>query len=145
MKTISILLLALFLGKGCSEAQKNALEKTVLQYEANTRGFYQKITINNQIVMVNNDRDGREKPTSIKISDKNWKELQLLFKDVKLDGLAKLKDPTQKRFYDGAAIATFYVKHLEKEYQTTEFDNGFPPAEIEKIVNKIIEISTTKK
>ena len=56
---------------------------------------------------------------------------------INLDELANYKDPTQKRFYDGAAIANLKVMYKDKEYRTTDFDNGFPPVEIEKLVTKI--------
>jgi hypothetical protein len=55
--------------------------------------------------------------------------------------LASYKDPTQKRFYDGAAMADVKIKHKDKEYQTVTFDHGFPPVEIEKLVNKITSLS----
>ena len=67
-----------------------------------------------------------------------------LFKLVKLDSLATFKDPTQKRFYDGAAIANLKVSYKEKEYQTLDFDHGVPPVEIEKIVNKIVLLGNPK-
>jgi hypothetical protein len=60
------------------------------------------------------------------------------FETIALDSLATYKDPTQKRFYDGAAIANLKVTYKEKEYQTLDFDHGFPPVEIEKLVNKIV-------
>jgi hypothetical protein len=108
-----------------------------LIYTANTRGFYQKITVKNQEVFVSNDRDSAEKGESIKITDAEWKELSESMNNLKLDQLATYKDPSQKRFYDGAAIANLKVVANEKEYQTVDFDNGFPPVEIEKLVNKI--------
>jgi len=55
-----------------------------------------------------------------------------------LDSLSTFKDPTQKRFYDGAPIANMKVTYKDKEYQALDFDHGFPPIEIEKLVNKIV-------
>jgi hypothetical protein len=56
---------------------------------------------------------------------------------MKLDSLPKLKAPTEKRFYDGAAIANFKITFKDSTYETTSFDHGFPPKEIKKFVNKI--------
>ena len=109
-----------------------------LEYVANTRGFYQKISVENQIVTVSSDRNGVGKGESVKISDADLNELVSAFKLMKLDDLATYKDPTQTRFYDGAAIANLKVTDNGKEYKTTDFDHGFPPIEIEKLVNKIV-------
>lgn len=121
-----------------SEKKTNNME---LIYTANTRGFYQKITVKNQEVFVSSDRNSNDKGESMKISDANWKEITGYMSSLKLDQFATYKDPTQKRFYDGAAIANLKVIDREKEYQTVDFDNGFPPVEIEKLVNKITSLA----
>lgn len=141
MKTLIAVVLTIFLGKGCSQETKNDMANTTIEYTANTRGFYKKITIQNKEVFVSTDRNSTEKGTSSAISDADWKELVTYFETVELDSLATYKDPTQKRFYDGAAMADVKVKHQDKEYQTVTFDHGFPPAEIEKLVNKITSLS----
>ena len=106
-------------------------------YEANTRGYFQKIVIENQQVFVVSDRNSKELGTGTKIKDSDFKELNNYLNSIKLDDLATYKDPTQKRFYDGAAIANLKIISNGKEYTTMSFDNGFPPIEIEKLVNKI--------
>ncbi|MDK2771345.1 MAG: hypothetical protein KYX68_03820, partial [Flavobacterium sp.] len=63
---------------------------------------------------------------------------------VDKEGLQNLKAPTEKRFYDGAAIAHFRVIEGDKTYESCAFDGGFPPAEIKEIVDKIIEVSEKK-
>jgi hypothetical protein len=141
MKTLIVVVLTIFLGKGCSQETKNDMANTTIEYTANTRGFYKKITIQNQEVFVSTDRNSTEKGTASAISDADWKELVTFFETVELDSLASYKDPTQKRFYDGAAMADVKIKHKDKEYQTVTFDHGFPPAEIEKLVNKITSLS----
>jgi hypothetical protein len=110
---------------------------TVLEYTANTRGFYQKITIQDQMVSVSKDRSGNDMPVATKISEKDWKELVGYFETIELEGLATLKAPTEKRFYDGAAIAELKVTYKDKVYQTTSFDHGYPPEAIKKLVTKI--------
>jgi hypothetical protein len=137
MKILSILFLTIFLGKGCEAQNKQEIETAVIEYEANTRGFYQKITVKNQMVTISKDRDGYDKPAPKKISDADWKELVECFKTLELDRLATLKAPTEKRFYDGAAIAHLKITYKDKPYETTSFDHGFPPKQIKKFVNKI--------
>lgn len=137
MKVISLLFLTFFMGTKCDGNQNQDIENAVLEYVANTRGFYQKIEIKNHMVSVSKDRDGNDKPAAVKISDSDWKELLGAFQNVKLEELADLKSPTQKRFHDGAAAATLKVTYKDKTYESAAFDHGKPPAEIEKLVNKI--------
>jgi len=63
------------------------------------------------------------------------------FQQVNLKDLASLKDPTQKRFYDGAAVAHLKVRYQKTDYETVDFDHGNPPAAIEKLVTKLIAIA----
>ncbi|MDD5151052.1 MAG: hypothetical protein PHC28_11360 [Flavobacterium sp.] len=137
MKLFTMILLSVFLGKSCTSQTKNDLKTAVLEYTANTRGFYQKITIENQMVTVSKDRSGTDKAVATKISEKDWKELVECFENIKLDSLATLKAPTEKRFHDGAAIANLKVVYKDKTYETEAFDHGYPPTEIKKLVDKI--------
>lgn len=124
-------------GKLITDAQNDMR----IEYEANTRGFYQKIIIQNQSIAVSKDRDGKDQPVPTKISDADWNEIISLSKQLDLEGLSNLKAPTEKRFYDGAPIANFRVSTKDKTYESAAFDGGFPPAEIEKIVNKIVALA----
>nr|WP_294773526.1 hypothetical protein [uncultured Flavobacterium sp.] len=145
MKTLSLIFLTLFLGKSCTNEAQNDMTNTTIQYTANSRGFYQKIVIINQKATISRDRNEQALPEEIKISDADWKELVTAFGKINLEEVPKLKDPTQKRFYDGAAIANLKIKYQDQEYQTTDFDHGFPPKEIEKLVNKIVALAKEKE
>ncbi|WP_396171675.1 hypothetical protein [Flavobacterium sp.] len=137
MKLFAAILLTVFLSKSCEGQTKNDLKLAAIEYTASTRGFYQKITVENQMVSVSKDRSGTEKPIVTKISDKDWKELVGYFESLNLDSLATLKAPTEKRFHDGAAIANLKVTYQDKSFQTEAFDHGNPPEAIKKIVDKI--------
>lgn len=137
MKLLTMIFLSVFLGKSCTSQTKNDLKTAVLEYTANTRGFYQKITIQNHKVTISKDRSGTIKPVAKKISDADWKELVSYFETITLDSLSTLKDPTEKRFYDGAAIANLKITYKEKSHETTAFDHNFPPEKIKKLVTKI--------
>jgi len=103
------------------------------------------VVIRNQKLTVSRDRNGTKSPEEINISDTDWAELVKAFGKINLDEIPKLKDPMQKRFYDGAAIANLKIKYQDKEYETTDFDHGHPPAEIEKLVNKIVALAKEKE
>ena len=144
MKILSLLFLTIFLGKGCDSAKAQDIQSAVIEYTANTRGFYQKITIQKQMVSVSKDRSGTEKPVAKKISDADWKELVGYFEKINLDSLPKLKAPTEKRFHDGAAIANLKVTQKDKFYETEAFDHGYPPEAIKKLVTKINSFAKNK-
>jgi hypothetical protein len=145
MKAITIILLSVFLVKSCSNQAQNDIANTTLQYTASTRGFFQKIVVINQKATISRDRNGEKFPEEIAISDKDWKEIISYFQKIDLEKVPTLKDPTQKRFYDGAAIANLKVRYQDKNYETTDFDHEFPPAEIEKLVNKIVSLAKEKE
>jgi hypothetical protein len=137
MKTLSLLFISLFFAKGCDPEKKQDIDTAIIEYVANTRGFYQKITIENKLVTVSNDRNATTKKDSTKISDTDWKVLVEQFEELNLEDLKDLKIPTEKRFYDGAAIANLKIIYKGVTYETPSFDHGSPPYEIKKLVNKI--------
>jgi hypothetical protein len=141
MKILSLIFLSLFLGKGCSNGDD--LTTTQIVYNASSRGFYQNIVVKNKQMVVQNDRNN-SKPFTVSITESDWNELVAAFQLIELDKLSTFKDPTQKRFYDGAAIANVKITFKEKEYQSVEFDHGMPPVEMEKLINKIVELAKQK-
>src|SRR5690606_23269692 len=118
MKILSLLFLTIFLGKAGCEEQQQDLDNAVIEYTANTRGFYQKITIKEKSVAVSQVRDDKGTPNFVKISDSDWTELGELLKTIDLDGLPTLKAPTEKRFYDGAPMADLKITHKDSTYQS---------------------------
>ena len=76
------LFLTFFLGKGCDTEKKQDLETTVIEYVANTRGFYKKIHVQNQMVTVSKDRRGDDNPKPIKIADADWQKIIEAFQKV---------------------------------------------------------------
>lgn len=141
MKIVTLLFLTLMLGKGCSNPSQTDIKNATFEYNAYSRGFYQKISIQNQTLTNQRDRKGVEKPEVVRISDADWQQLVSAFQKINIEEIPNLKDPTQKRFYDGAAIAEMKITYKDKTYQTTNFDHGTPPAEIADLVNKIVALT----
>ncbi|WNM19618.1 hypothetical protein [Flavobacterium capsici] len=140
MKAISMILLTIFLGKGCNNEAQNDISKAVLQYDAHTRGYHLKVIISNQIATVSEGRTPDNPSEQMKISDSDWKELIGYFEKINLEELPNLKDPSQKRFYDGAAIAELKVRYQDTNYETKAFDHKNPPTEIKQLVDKIVSM-----
>ncbi len=141
MKKLLFLILVFFLGNSTILLAQNNIKNAQIEYTANTRGFYQKIWITNQTLAISSDRNDTVMPAATKIELKDWKFLTTEFKKIKLAGLSKLKPPTSKRQYDGAAIADLKIFYNGKTYQTESFDNGFPNIKIKKFVDKITSLA----
>ncbi|HEY0045845.1 MAG TPA: hypothetical protein VGB44_03950 [Flavobacterium sp.] len=142
MKAI-ILILAIIFANSCEEQLKD-METTAIEYTANTRGFFQQIIVRDQIATISRDRDGIAKPEVIKISDADWKSLVAAFSKVDLEQIPSLKAPSEKRAFDGAAIANIRIRHKDKLYESTAFDHNNPPAEIKELVDKIVTFGKQK-
>ncbi len=139
MRILSFISLLLFVLGSCT-GQKNGVGTRIemkdieIQYEANTRGFYQKLVLKNATISSTNDREGKENPIVQKVSDADWNALKDEINKLDLENLPNLKAPTEKRFYDGAAIANLKIIYKGKTYQSSDFDHGFPPMQIKRVV-----------
>lgn len=116
---------------------------TLLEYSANTRGYHLRIKWDGAQLAYTNQRDSEEF-TKITLTPAQSEELKGMIKNLPLDKLASLKAPTEKRQYDGAAHADIRVVVDGKEYNSAGFDHGFPPAEIEKVVKKLVAYTEQK-
>lgn len=139
MRILSLLLLTIIIGTSCSSQKKTDMKSTQIEYSAVSRGLYKKIVVRNQIVSVTNGRNSEA--VESRISDAKWKQIVSEFSKVNLDTYSVLKGPTEKRFYDGAAIANLKIIQNQKIYETQGFDNGAPPKEIEKLVNLLLDFT----
>ena len=135
MKVLALFLLTIFIGKSCEGEAQKKMQTAQLIYTATSRGFSQEIVIKNQEASIKKNR--KDKAITTKISNADWKELVQLFQQVDLETIKDLKSPTEKRFYDGAAIAQLKINYEGKNYESQSFDHGFPPSAIKKLVNKI--------
>ena len=122
-----------------SNLEEQFLNLPVVVYQETTRGFYREITIREGKIFVVTARGA--KPAFWELKKEDYKKLLDLYQKIDLNGLSSLKDPTQKRFYDGAPIATLSFTNEKDTYTSSEFDGGFPPKEIEAFVNKLIVVA----
>lgn len=137
MKILSLLLLTIFMGTGCSSQKKTDMTSTQIEYSAVSRGVYKKITVQNKTVSVTKGRNAEV--VESKIDDAKWNKIVSEFTKINLENIPALKAPTEKRFHDGAAIGNLKITQNQKTYETQGFDNGFPPKEIEKLVNLLTD------
>jgi len=139
MRILSLLLLTLFIATGCCSQKKTDMKSTQIEYSAHSRGYFKVITVQDKTVSVIKERN--TEAVSSNIDDAKWNKIVDAFSKVNLEGLSTLKAPTDKRTYDGAAIGNLKIVKDGKTYETPGFDNGFPPKEIEKLVNLLVDFS----
>ncbi|AWI25196.1 hypothetical protein HYN49_04410 [Flavobacterium pallidum] len=135
-----MMLLSLVMARSCDKQENEEMKNTTVEYSAVSRGKYLNINFHDDKLSIIDKRDGT--PRDYILANADWKALAKLYKTIKLEALSTYKDPTQKRFYDGAAVASLRVIYDGKTYETTSFDHGFPPKEIEEFVNKIVSFAT---
>ena len=137
----------IFPDKSVVTSGKSTITQTVvptIYYDATSRGFFLALKVENQTLYLSKDRDFKEYSEEISISDADWKEISTLASAVELEKVKDLKWPTEKRYYDGAAHANITFESKGVKYPANGFDHGYPPAEVEKLVNKIIQLAETK-
>ena len=136
---LSTLILTLLACSGSKNYSKDGVP--TIFYEANTRGFFLALKVENQVLYTSNERDIKAYSNKIEISVTDWKEISALAKNVDLEKVKDLKWPTEKRYSDGAAFANIIFESKGVKYPANGFDHGFPPAEIEKLVTKITKLA----
>ena len=120
--------------------QKNDYKIT---YTATSRGLFNKYVFENNNLSIQKNRGSV--PTVKACSQKDTNTILEKVKSLDLEKLKTLEAPTEKRFYDGAAIAVLEIIYLGKTYQTPEFDHGEPNKDIAPLVNDLLSLSETKQ
>lgn len=139
MKKIILIVLSLVLLSSCGPKMTQEMKESTITYQALSRGFYLNVEIKGNHVIINKEREttGDE----YILSNVEFKELAALYDKLSLKELESYKGPTEKRFYDGAAIGTLSVNYQGKIYNSQGFDHGNPPVEIADFVNKLVSFT----
>lgn len=145
MKLLIAIFSLIFIPKECNnmsssfnELQKRQDTITII-YEANSRGFFEEITVSKNILKICNDLNRKDYET-IELDKKSWTDCLELLSEINLDSLSDLKAPTSMRYVDGAPHATLIVKDDGNKIQSSTFDHGHPPKEIKKLVEKLLAL-----
>lgn len=123
-------------------SQKQNLSATtdlLVEYQAVNKGFYKKITIENDTLFLK--KDPNIKPVFRKLSKRDRKIIIKGINALDLDKLKNLKAPSEKRFYDGAAAANLKVIKNNKSYETPFFDHGTPPEYIKEMIGALEKVA----
>ncbi|WP_172280738.1 hypothetical protein [Chryseobacterium sp. LAM-KRS1] len=107
--------------------QKNDLEKIELTEQ--TRGTDRKITFTSDSIVTY--LNGESKIT--KSNDTQWTSIVKQTSSLNLDKLPSYTAPTTGRFSDSALSSVIIVTYKGKIYQSSGFDAGAPPKELEAL------------
>jgi hypothetical protein len=138
MKFLIILLSLISVDHSCCQSKKNQ-DTISIEYSAHSRGTYNHIIVNKKQISIENRRG--ESPIIKTCNEAHWDALLKALKPVDVANIPNLEAPSEKRFYDGAAIATLTIIYNGESYTTPSFDHGNPPKEIAELVKEILSIS----
>tara|TARA_R100000935_G_C2802048_1_gene150946 strand:- start:59 stop:454 length:396 start_codon:yes stop_codon:yes gene_type:complete len=111
-------------------------------YERMTRGSRANYTLTKEEIKVV-EFMGSETKTSEKMNSKDWENLLEKIQEIDVPNISKLKPPSDKRTFDGAAHAILTIKKGDEVYKTNSFDHGNPPAELKSLVKAILRLGET--
>ena len=140
MKFINLFILFIMF-QSCDSAKvdKKNYANTFVYETLSRGGSFEYVKLSQNEILISTEKN-LEKTQAYKVDENDWIEVNKLLEKIDLNTLKNLKAPTSKRLYDGAPHATFMVEDNKTEYKTSTFDGGFPPKEIEAIVNKILSM-----
>ena len=114
-------------------------ESISFEYSAHSRGTFKHIIISKKQFSIQNNRG--DVALVKKSNQAHWNTLLKASKPIDIENIPNLKAPSEKRFFDGAAIANLKIIYNGKTYETPSFDHGNPPKEIAELVKEILSIS----
>ena len=139
MKKIITFILSLILLSSCGPKMTQEVKESTITYQALSRGFYLNVEIKGNKMTIIRERQSLGK--DYVLSNADFKEVSRLYQKVTLMELNDYKAPSEKRFYDGAAIGSLTVNYQGKIYNSQGFDHGNPPVEIAEFINKIVSFT----
>lgn len=139
MKKLFTFVLSVFLLSSCGPKMTQEVKESTITYQALSRGFYLNVEIKGDKMTIIRERQSLGK--DYVLSNADFKEVSRLYQKVTLKELENYKAPTEKRFYDGAAIGNLTVNYQGKIYSSQGFDHGNPPVEIAEFINKIVSFT----
>lgn len=145
MNLFKLFLVSLFFSMATYGQTLGDNEYAKIEYKSISRGFYRKVKLENHIIYTVNTRKDKYQKLAKKTSFAEWKEVYDAFRSIDLAGMKNLKSPTEKRFYGGAPAATITITFNGEDFVSADFDEGLPPEEIKKLVEKIIYLGKEEK
>lgn len=94
-------------------------------YEAQTRGSFIRYELKNNILHMNSNSEKK----SVILNETEIRAFNLVIQKINLSEIENINAPSDKRFTDGALIASFKFIKNGKMFTSSDFDHGNPPKE----------------
>lgn len=117
------------------------LDSLKVTYQAATRGFFMRIWIEGDSIMVSSDNTLKTFETYPFPKEEKERFIALL-NDIDETSLPDLKAPSKTFQYDAAQMAWLEISKGENIYKTAIFDHGKPPKAITGIVENILSLKS---
>ena len=112
------------------------------EYSIGTRG-YQKTTIITKKSTSITEKSAEQSSVSFsKTKSALWKSLQMNSDSIKLDSVAYLKAPTNRRDFDAAMFAKVIFTTKDSVYKSASFDGGKPPLMLKTVADSLANVNT---
>ena len=119
--------------------QVNYKTKLEVTYKTFSRTSFDFILVSESRILTSEDK-GLQNTSTNQTESNDWEEIKALIEAIDLNTIPKLKPPSTKHQYDGAAHATVAIIMGDTEYMTPTFDQGNPPQTIKDLVNKVLSV-----
>ncbi len=142
MKYVFVLLSITLFAKGCNDKKSDeetiqkAQDEISIQYEASTRGFYQKINIDKEQFSLTNIR-GSKVSVQQEMAEEDWNAIVALLDKIDSEKLKKNYMSPDDVGRDAVVPAILQISYKENVVTNVEFGHGNPPKELAALMAKI--------
>nr|WP_321233692.1 hypothetical protein [uncultured Psychroserpens sp.] len=123
------------------QSERQTQDNMKITYQAATRGFFMKIWIEGDSIMVSSDNTLKTFETYVFPTEEKEAFLKLL-SEIDKTTLPELEAPSKTFQFDAAQMAWLEISEGEEAYKTAIFDHGKPPKAIHDLVEKILSLKT---
>ena len=124
------------------KSESRQAETINIVYRASTRGYFEMIWIEGNVMKYTSDRNLKEISRHT-LSAEQRSELIALYNELDVKSIPSLEPPTKTFLHDAAAMATLEITEGEEVYKTNGFDHKNPPKPIALFVDKVLSIKET--
>ena len=142
MKYLLVLFSLTVFVKGCGdkkseeETVKSAQDDISIEYEASTRGFYQKVVFTKEMLSLTKIRDGKVSVQQ-EMSEEDWNELVTLLDKIDSEKLKKTYVNPDDLRRDAVIPAKLVIRYKENIVTSIDVAHGNPPEALAPLLTKI--------